>query len=252
MTFYNPALGSQVTRTTFDVVTGGQDKAFIYADSAINAALDYLTKIHDVTQQNIAIPASLNSLVLDDGLIKNEILALLNNSSGLSPAVEQQLWDRAAERTSAAMNAAIVQASRRLSSMGWDQPIGALAENIKQAEQAAAFENANQAREIAINQMKLEIDGIRFAISTELQRLMAEKDLAVQKIQIAVEMMRQNLQSLLQAAQAGAQISTQLAASALSVMNFNTSLGASSSDGVSHSLGVSFSVDGGKQPPPSF
>jgi len=168
-------------------VEQGQAKAFDYAEAALIKAQSYLDSLYNTAQAAAnQSTSSVDSYVLNDADIKARIYQFLDTDlAGLPLNVEQQMWDRSRERTVAAMNDAVRQASRRASAAGWEQPPGALYEAIAQAEQAAAMEVAGQARGIAIEHAKLVIDNWRAMLNMEKELVIADSSITGDKIKLS-------------------------------------------------------------------
>ena len=227
------------------VVIDGQTRAWEQADSSLKAAIAYLTSLENIAKWAFTIPNAMDGLGLNDADIRAQIAKLMTDyPHGISAAAEQQIWDKAREKVNGVMQSAITQASRALSAAGWEQPQGALAENISQATQAAALENSATARDLAIQQAQWEVENLRVMIDKEIQLVLAEGQITLQKLQINIETAKANLGYLIDAAKAGSQISTQLAASALSALSYNSSM--STGVSASTSQGHSISHDGSK------
>jgi hypothetical protein len=119
-------------------------------EAAPNANFDYTEEAYDST-----LLSALNAKLLDQ---VNHI-----KSTGLNPEIEQQLWDRARERTTAVMDDEIIQISRSISAAGWDEPIGEEHEAIERARQGKISADVAESREIAIKQADLELQNFQFA-----------------------------------------------------------------------------------------
>ncbi len=111
------------------------------------------------------------------------------NPTGLSPEIEQQIWDRARERTTAATQGAIIQVSRSSAAAGWDQPVGAQYEAEQQARQKAVEEDVAESRNIAIKQAELELQNFQFAftqgIALEGQMINYTNEVANRRLDVA-------------------------------------------------------------------
>ena len=90
-------------------------------------------------------------------------------STGLSPAVEQQIWDRARARTNETTLRLRDVIERRTSSAGWEQPAGSMAENLLRAEEEAVDKDIEESRSIAIAQADLEQKNFQFAFTSAIQ-----------------------------------------------------------------------------------
>ena len=90
-------------------------------------------------------------------------------STGLTPAVEQQIWDRARSRVSAATRRLKAQNLRFWSASGWDQPGGDVTNKNFEAEVEAINQDNSASREIAVAQANLEQSNMHFAFTTAAQ-----------------------------------------------------------------------------------
>jgi len=91
------------------------------------------------------------------------------NITGIDPTIEQQLFDRARERTNATTKATIINVSRRAAASGWDQPIGDQYDRIAQAEEQANAEAIAESRNVAITQANLIQQKFHQALGLALQ-----------------------------------------------------------------------------------
>jgi hypothetical protein len=224
-----------------------------FVDQATTFAADaqgYLNDLEAIAHSAAANPTSIiNALTIDDAAI-NAKLAWLDSDAphGFSAAIEQQIFDRARERTISAATDAVRQIKRRASASGWEQPLGAMFEKISEAEQGVVTAVSGHARDVAIQQAQLEIDAFRLLLNSLLQLMQAAANLDTEKVRMTLANTQSSIGLLMEAAKAGSQIATQLGASALSTMNFNSSVSGSMSASVSHSDSVSY--DGGNGSPP--
>jgi hypothetical protein len=97
------------------------------------------------------------------------LLFLSGFSTGLSPEIEQQIWDRARRRTSVAVRRLKAQNERYWSSAGWDMPGGDLQNKNYEAEQEAINQDISESRAIAIAQAELEQKNLQFSFTTATQ-----------------------------------------------------------------------------------
>lgn len=84
-------------------------------------------------------------------------------STGLTPAVEQAIWDRARAREAPLLYRAREQAARGFAARGFSLPPGALVELMQQAEQIAIDKGASLSRDIMVKQAELEQANFQFA-----------------------------------------------------------------------------------------
>lgn len=87
-------------------------------------------------------------------------------STGLSPEVEQAIWNRDRTRTVTAAQQKINESVRTFAMRGFPKPPGALSLDIQQALQDAQSQVIAQSRDVAIKQADLEQGNRRFAFET--------------------------------------------------------------------------------------
>jgi len=80
----------------------------------------------------------------------------LNGGTGLTAAVEAQLWDRARSREATTSAGAIQAATEGLAALGFDSPPGALLRQVQNAQNIANEKLSSVSRDIAIKQADLE------------------------------------------------------------------------------------------------
>jgi hypothetical protein len=104
-----------------------------------------------------------------DKINERLLLFISGFSTGLSPDVEQQIWDRARRRTSIAVRRLKAQNERYWSAAGWDMPGGDLQNKNYEAEQEAVNQDITESRSIAIAQADLEQKNLQFSFTTATQ-----------------------------------------------------------------------------------
>jgi len=102
--------------------------------------------------------------------LKNRLRDMVLNSrqTGLTPAIEQQLWDQSRERTRSAARGTIDQINRQFARSGWLLPQGDQIERIFQAQEILAEADITESRSIATAQAELEQKNMQFAITQGL------------------------------------------------------------------------------------
>lgn len=101
------------------------------------------------------------------GALKTKLLSLVLNErqTGLSPAIEQQLWDRAREKSLATAQGLIDSIGRQYSRSGWEMPTGDEAERVFEAMEAQVDADITESRNIAVTQADLEQKNFQFAFT---------------------------------------------------------------------------------------
>lgn len=99
--------------------------------------------------------------------LKTSLLDLVLNvrQTGLSAAVEQQIWDRARERTAAVTRDVIENIQRMYQRAGHELPAGDEVESVFKAQEDAAAQDITESRNIAIAQAELEQKNFQFAFT---------------------------------------------------------------------------------------
>lgn len=119
-----------------------------------------------------ANPFSFNELAYDSNLLtalKGELLdRIQNGGTGLSPTIEQAIWDRARNREDINSTRSENEINVSQAAKGWSRPTGAHLAALDELAQETQNKNADLSREIAIQQAQLEQKNLEFAIQTSL------------------------------------------------------------------------------------
>lgn len=96
-----------------------------------------------------------------------------NGGTGIPAAVEAQIWQRGRDKE--ALEAARLEdeALTSFAARGFTLPPGALAHRLLVVQQDAANKNSSFGRDVAIKQIEIEIENIRFAITTAVNARLA-------------------------------------------------------------------------------
>ena len=94
--------------------------------------------------------------------------AITNGGTGIPAAVEAQIWARARDKLSYAFKAAEAQAWDQAASSGAPMPPGALAAQVQELRMNWLRESSSLATDIAMKQIDIEIQNIRFAVDKSL------------------------------------------------------------------------------------
>ena len=101
-----------------------------------------------------------NILISDDPLVMECISRLTNNirygGTGLTPAIEADIWDRDLERNEQTLEDSIDKAVTAWAKMGFSLPDGMLAHSIAELQKEYENRRIDRSREIAIKQAELE------------------------------------------------------------------------------------------------
>jgi hypothetical protein len=181
---------------TIALVQAGWTSAQQYANSAFVASQTFLASLGTIGDQLTAIPVvdanladittGLNALTTfsdspptytpvlsftDADYTSPEMVHLLANldtwvqgaSTGLSPAVEQAIWDRGRAREAVSAAKKSMEAFRQFASRGFSKPPGALAVQLMDAAQEAQDADISLSRDVMIKQADLEQSNRHFA-----------------------------------------------------------------------------------------
>jgi hypothetical protein len=99
--------------------------------------------------------------------------AVTNGGTGISAAVEDQIWQRDRSRVNAEADSAEDELITGWAAKGYDLPPGALVNAQAQLRRQAADRMAQASRDIAIKQAELEIANVRFAVENSLRQYSA-------------------------------------------------------------------------------
>ena len=136
---------------------------------------DWLTRLEDVPTLTLASPTPYSyvagpeyaSSLLDN--LKSRLMERMSGGTGLSPAVEQALWDRARSRETTTALANQAEIMRTSEAMGYPLPSGLLAAQMRQAQKDYYDKLSGLSRDIAIKQADLEQENMRQAIAAGMQ-----------------------------------------------------------------------------------
>lgn len=98
--------------------------------------------------------------------IENQLATYLAGGTGLAPAVENAIYERARGKLNAEARRTRDAAYTDAAARGFTLPTGALASAVQQARQGAADNNAAAGREIVVMQAEMEQKNLQFAVTT--------------------------------------------------------------------------------------
>lgn len=96
--------------------------------------------------------------------IGTNLTTRIAGGTGLAPAVEDGIWDRARERELATRQANIDQVARDTESLGWGLPPGVLVDAVARETRAYHDASATLSRDVAIKQADLEQSNVQKAV----------------------------------------------------------------------------------------
>lgn len=101
--------------------------------------------------------------------LKASILSRLSGGTGLDPAVEQAIWDRARSREVNTALANEAEIARAAEALGYQLPAGVLADQLRQAQQSYYDKLSEFSRDVAIKQAELEQDNLKTTIQQGME-----------------------------------------------------------------------------------
>jgi hypothetical protein len=101
--------------------------------------------------------------------LTSKLLSRIAGGSGLTPAVEQALWDRLRDRETNAAQANIDQIMRSSEALGFQLPAGVIAAQTREAEQNYYDKISELSRDISVKQAELEQSNLKDAIAAGMQ-----------------------------------------------------------------------------------
>lgn len=141
----------------------------------VNLHEDWLDKLDDIPELSILQPAPFQyspgaryaSQLLDN--LKATLNARIQGGTGLTPAVEQQIWDRGRDRETQLALAREQEVLRGAEALGFPLPSGVLAGQLADARREYHDKLSGLSRDIAIKQAELEQANMRESIQFALQ-----------------------------------------------------------------------------------
>ncbi|MDN5924588.1 MAG: hypothetical protein L0H70_06260, partial [Xanthomonadales bacterium] len=96
---------------------------------------------------------------------KQTISTMMDGGTGLPLVIAQALRDRAFDAQDAQEVRDVQQATDEWASKGWTEPSGVLARRVADVRQQAAARRAGLSRDVAIEDQKIAVENLRFAVS---------------------------------------------------------------------------------------
>lgn len=163
------------------------------AAPSLNLHEDWLAKLDDIPELTLVPPTPINyspgavysSQLLD--ALKANLNGRIHGGTGLAPEVEQQLWDRARDRETAAALAAEEDVRRQAEALGFPMPSGVMAAQLAQARRNYFDKVSGLSRDIAAKQAELEQQNVQQAIQSAMQLESALIDDAYKREQLVFE-----------------------------------------------------------------
>lgn len=101
--------------------------------------------------------------------LKASLLSRMSGGSGLDPAVEQAIWDRARDRETSVALANEQEVMRASEALGFALPTGVLAAQLREAQQNYYAKLSELSRDVAIKQADLEQANLKDTIAAGMQ-----------------------------------------------------------------------------------
>ncbi len=143
--------------------------------AGIDTHEDWLTNLETIPVLTLAAPTPYSytagpeyaSTLLT--ALKTRLLDRLSSATGLTPAVEQAIWDRARSRETQAALANEAEINRQAEALGFQLPSGVLAAQLSEARQNYYDKLSELSRDIAIKQAELEQSNLKDTIAAGMQ-----------------------------------------------------------------------------------
>lgn len=101
--------------------------------------------------------------------LKAKLAERLTGGTGLTPAVEQALWDRARDRETRTAQGNIDQVLRTSDALGFQMPAGTIVAQVREAEQNYYDKLSEFSRDVALKQADLEQSNLKDTIAAGMQ-----------------------------------------------------------------------------------
>lgn len=136
---------------------------------------DWLTRLEDIptlslvepTPYSYALGPEYASALLTD--LKATLLDRLGGGTGLNPAVEQAIWDRARSRETQLGLANEAEVMRTSEAMGFPLPAGVTAAQLRAAQQDSFDKSSTLSRDVMVKQAELEQENLKQTIAAGMQ-----------------------------------------------------------------------------------
>jgi hypothetical protein len=141
----------------------------------LNLREDWLDKLDVMPELELVAPTpytftqnpDYSSAVLES--LKSVIQTRLAGGTGLPPAVEQALWDRARDRETKTALANIADVNRQSEALGYHLPPGVVAAQLRAAQQDYYDKLSGLSRDISIKQAELEQSNLKEVVAQGIQ-----------------------------------------------------------------------------------
>ena len=136
---------------------------------------DWLTQLETIPTLSLAAPTPYSyvagpeyaSALLDN--LRATLNARIAGGTGLNPAVEQAIWDRARSRETQVGLANEAEIMRASEAFGFPLPTGVLAVQLREAQQSYYDKLSTLSRDVAIKQAEMEQENLKTTISQSME-----------------------------------------------------------------------------------
>ena len=101
--------------------------------------------------------------------VSSRLTTMLVGGTGLPPSIEQAIWDRGRAREDVIAKKATQEAYEEFAGRGFSLPPGALAGRVAEVAQKNREATSTFSRDVAIKQAELEIENLKFSVTTGIQ-----------------------------------------------------------------------------------
>lgn len=179
------------------------------AFSGIDLHEDFLANLETIPTLTLAAPTpytyalgpEYGSALLT--ALQTKLQTRLAGGTGLDPAVEQAIWDRARDRETSTAQSNIDEINRAAEALGYDLPAGVLADQLRVAQRDYYGKLSTLSRDIAIKQADLEQENLKQTIEQGMAMEAKLIDYAWQMERLAFENAKQYADNAIQVYNAG-------------------------------------------------
>jgi hypothetical protein len=166
---------------------------------------DYLAKLQEIPTLELLTPTPYSytrgpayaSALLES--LKATLKARMAGGTGLNPAIEQAIWGRARDRETKIALANEAEISRNSTAFGFALPSGALAAQLRDAQQTYYGKLSGLSRDVAIKQAEMEVENLKQAISQGMELEVKLMDYATRMEQLAFDAAKVAAETAIQA-----------------------------------------------------
>jgi hypothetical protein len=101
--------------------------------------------------------------------VSSRLTTMLAGGTGLPPSIEQAIWDRGRAREDVIARKATQEAYEEFAARGFALPTGALAGRVAEVWQKNREAGSTYSRDVAVKQAELEIENLKYSVTTGIQ-----------------------------------------------------------------------------------